>query len=153
MIHGVIAGEETEMLQLILDYNRKDILIPIEVLESIGATEDFGMLESSDGKRLAITRRSVIDSWCQRKRRGRPPRHRRNMDYWDVEEEAFRFHVPGIFQKAGKSDMPGEMDRCPIFGDKIGESVVVFDLPEPVDISTFEVVHRDKFRSMRKKAD
>lgn len=119
------------MLQLIMDYREKEILLPREILDSIGATEDFGVLISVDRTRIAITRDNPLELLLQRKRRGRPPKHRSNMEYWDASENAFRFRASPLFRGTRTT----EMGRCQVFGNRVSDSAVVFDLPEHMDIS------------------
>lgn len=131
------------MLQLIMDYHSKEIFIPREIIDSIGATEDFGVLISEDGTRFVITRDNPLELILQGKRRGRPPKHRSNMQYWDASVNAFRIQVPALFRESRAE----ELGRCTVWGNRISDYAIIFDLPVHIDVSKYPVVSRRMFRA------
>ena len=69
------------MCGIIIDTTNKKLLIPKEVTDSVGATDNFGLLISPDKRRLAIVREDPLDVFIrtQGRRIGRPSKKQSKM--------------------------------------------------------------------------
>ena len=138
-----------QIYQIELDSDSESILIPKEVTDAVGATDDFGFWMHTDRPVLCITRKNPVEKMEQKQpaKAGRPPKHRSNMEHWDESRNAFRFPIDNLYFHHGWE----YYDHCMIRGELVNDETMIFRLPESYsrgedDLSNFEVVPREKFR-------
>ena len=78
------------MYRLFLDFKEKALLVPKEVTDAVGATDDFGIWLSTTRTDIKITHAAYQLSRPEPGKPGRPSKLRSNMDQWDEKEKAYR---------------------------------------------------------------
>ena len=119
------------MCGIIIDTTNKKLLIPKEVTDSVGATDNFGLLISPDKRWLAIVREDPLDVFIrtQARRTGRPSKKQSKMSCWDEEEEAFCLSMSDAFLRL----FHWENKRYEVTGEKVVEDAIIFELPESTE--------------------
>ena len=135
------------MYRIILDFEKRVMLVPKDVTDAVGAETDFGIWISALGTDILISAKTYPDLQLNPGRPGRPAKHRGNMDKWDDEEKAYSIPLSALagYHDAIPGYKPGSKDRYVINGESISEDAILFPLrnafeEETIDLAGYKVV-------------
>ncbi|MBQ9008433.1 MAG: hypothetical protein IJ088_03775 [Clostridia bacterium] len=140
-------------MRIILDFRKRAILIPREVIEAIGSKTDFGFLYDTDYTQILIT----LDNPAvpvRLRRVGRKPRHRSNTAAWNVAEQCFemKMGVAAFALHANIGLEPGCRTHFSVSGETVADNAAVFaiddaaEILEDRDLAGYKVVPPSMFR-------
>lgn len=122
-------------MRIILDFRKRAILNPREVIEAIGSKTDFGFLYNTDYTQILITRDNPAVP-ARVRRVGRKTRHRSNMESWNEPEQCFEMKM-GVTAFALHKILglePGCQRRFSVSGETIADNAAIFAIDDAVEI-------------------
>ena len=139
-------------MNIILDFEKKRILIHKEVTDAVGSITDFGLWHSKGYAEFLITRDNPIKP-SRARNIGRKPKHRGNMNIYDASEQAFEHDMsPKINTLLKTLGLESKFNgRVIIFGKMVAETTAAFDLTDAIellqdqDLAKYKVISRSMF--------